>query len=90
MRGHDRVTIPWSAIKNVLPDAVTAALPHGANTRLRGALRTAIETIPLPYAEGAYGYPEDGQTLINGQPQSPRLLMLLADPHDPLDGHPSQ
>ena len=28
-------------------------------------LNAFYETRPLPYAEGGYGYPEDGQTVVN-------------------------
>ena len=36
--------------------------PHGVpGTYLNGF----FETLPLPYAEGGYGYPEEGQSLIN-------------------------
>src|SRR5215210_4716126 len=41
-----------------------------------------FETVPLPYAEGGYGYPEEGQSLIdvtNG-----KLLRLLVD-DEPFD-----
>src|SRR6187200_342627 len=41
-----------------------------------------FETLPLPYAEGGYGYPEEGQSLIdvtNG-----KLIRLLVD-DEPLD-----
>ena len=53
--------------------------PHGTpGTYLNGF----FETLPLPYAEGGYGYPEEGQTLIdvtNG-----KLLRLLVD-DEPFD-----
>jgi alpha,alpha-trehalose phosphorylase len=41
-----------------------------------------FETIPLPYAEGGYGYPEEGQTLINVT--NGKLLRLLVD-DEPFD-----
>ena len=48
--------------------------PHGVpGTYLNGV----FETVPLPYAESGYGYPEEGQSLIdvtNG-----KLLRLPAD-----------
>ncbi|MBD0328686.1 MAG: glycoside hydrolase family 65 protein [Thermoleophilia bacterium] len=48
--------------------------PHGIpGTYLNGF----FESVPLPYAEGGYGYPEEGQTLIdvtNG-----KLIRLLVD-----------
>ena len=50
--------------------------PHGVpGTYLNGF----FESVPLPYAESAYGYPEEGQTLIdvaNG-----KLVRLLVDDH---------
>jgi alpha,alpha-trehalose phosphorylase len=40
------------------------------------------ESLPLPYAEGAYGYPEQGQSLLNVT--DGKLLRLLVD-DEPLD-----
>src|SRR3954464_7825175 len=40
------------------------------------------ETRPLPYAESGYGYPEDGQTLINVT--NGKLMRLLVD-DEPFD-----
>ncbi|HEX5165780.1 MAG TPA: glycosyl hydrolase family 65 protein [Thermomicrobiales bacterium] len=51
---------------------------HTPGTYLNGF----FETLPMPYAEGGYGYPEEGQTLIdvaNG-----KLLRLLVD-DEPFD-----
>ena len=36
-----------------------------------------FETLPMPYAEGGYGYPEEGQTLINVT--NAKLIRLLVD-----------
>jgi alpha,alpha-trehalose phosphorylase len=41
-----------------------------------------FETLPLPYAEGGYGYPEEGQSLINVT--NGKLLRLLVD-DEPFD-----
>ena len=53
--------------------------PHG----LPGTyLNSFYETRPLPYAEAGYGYPEDGQTIVdvtNG-----KILRLLVD-DEPFD-----
>jgi alpha,alpha-trehalose phosphorylase len=45
-------------------------------------LNAYYETRPLPYAEGGYGYPEDGQTLINVT--NGKLIRLLVD-DEPFD-----
>ena len=53
--------------------------PHG----LPGTyLNSFYETWPLPYAEGGYGYPEAGQTLINVT--DGKLIRLLVE-DEPLD-----
>ncbi|MGE3796286.1 MAG: glycoside hydrolase family 65 protein [Thermomicrobiales bacterium] len=41
-----------------------------------------FETLPLPYAEGGYGYPEEGQSLINVT--NGKLIRLLVD-DEPFD-----
>jgi alpha,alpha-trehalose phosphorylase len=41
-----------------------------------------FETLPMPYAEGGYGYPEEGQTLINVT--NGKLFRLLVD-DEPFD-----
>jgi len=45
-------------------------------------LNSFFETRPLPYAEGGYGYPESGQTIINVT--NGKLIRLLVD-DEPLD-----
>ena len=40
------------------------------------------ETRPLPYAEAGYGYPEDGQTVVNAT--NGKLIRLLVD-DEPFD-----
>src|SRR6476469_2641266 len=58
--------------------------PHGLpGTYLNGF----YETRPLPYAEAGYGYPEDGQTLINVT--NGKVIRLLVDdaPSDDRYGH---
>ena len=53
--------------------------PHG----LPGTyLNSFYELRPLPYAEGAYGYPESGQTAINVT--DGKLIRLLVD-DEPFD-----
>src|SRR6478752_712868 len=53
--------------------------PHAAQgTYLNGF----FETLPLPYAEGGYGYPEEGQSLINVT--NGKLFRLLVD-DEPFD-----
>jgi len=53
--------------------------PHGVpGTYLNGV----FETIPLPYAEDAYGYPDEGQSLIDVH--NGKHLRLLVD-DEPLD-----
>ncbi|MHB8295866.1 MAG: glycoside hydrolase family 65 protein [Acidimicrobiales bacterium] len=50
--------------------------PHG----LPGSyLNGVYETRPLPYAEAGFGYPEDGQTVINVT--NAKLIRLLVDDH---------
>jgi alpha,alpha-trehalose phosphorylase len=51
---------------------------HTPGTYLNGF----FETLPLPYAEGGYGYPEEGQTLINVT--NGKLMRLLVD-DEPFD-----
>jgi alpha,alpha-trehalose phosphorylase len=51
---------------------------HTPGTYLNGF----FETLPLPYAEGGYGYPEEGQTLLNVT--NGKLLRLLVD-DEPFD-----
>ena len=41
-----------------------------------------FETLPLPYAEGGYGYPEEGQSLLNVT--NGKLFRLLVD-DEPFD-----
>ncbi|HZA17550.1 MAG TPA: family 65 glycosyl hydrolase, partial [Pseudonocardiaceae bacterium] len=45
-------------------------------------LNSFYELRPLPYAEGGYGYPESGQTIINVT--NGKLIRLLVD-DEPLD-----
>src|SRR5918999_3369923 len=45
-------------------------------------LNSFYERRPLPYAEGGYGYPESGQTIINVT--NGKLIRLLVD-DEPLD-----
>ncbi len=45
-------------------------------------LNAFYETRPLPYAEGGYGYPEDGQTVVNVT--NGKVLRLLVD-DEPFD-----
>jgi alpha,alpha-trehalose phosphorylase len=53
--------------------------PHGvAGSYLNGF----FETLPLPYAEGGYGYPEEGQSLINVI--DGKLMRVLVD-DEPFD-----
>ncbi len=48
--------------------------PHG----LPGTyLNSFYEVRPLPYAEAGYGYPEDGQTIVNVT--NGKLVRLLVD-----------
>ena len=50
--------------------------PHGVpGSYLNGV----YETRPLPYAEAGYGYPEDGQTVINVT--NGKIIRLLIDDH---------
>jgi len=51
---------------------------HTPGTYLNGF----FETLPLPYAEGGYGYPEEGQSLINVT--NGKLIRLLVD-DEPFD-----
>src|SRR6266568_2993016 len=53
--------------------------PHG----LPGTyLNSLYELRPLPYAEGGYGYPESGQTIINVTNGKPIRLLVDDDPFD--------
>ena len=53
--------------------------PHAvAGSYLNGL----FETLPLPYAEGGYGYPEEGQSLLNVT--NGKLMRLLVD-DEPFD-----
>jgi alpha,alpha-trehalose phosphorylase len=45
-------------------------------------LNSFFETRPLPYAEGGYGYPESGQTIINVT--NGKLIRLLVE-DEPFD-----
>jgi alpha,alpha-trehalose phosphorylase len=45
-------------------------------------LNSVYETRPLPYAEAGYGYPEDGQTVINVT--NGKLIRLMVD-DEPMD-----
>src|SRR6185312_15989345 len=36
-----------------------------------------FESLPLPYAEGGYGYPEQGQSIVNAT--NGKLMRLLVD-----------
>jgi alpha,alpha-trehalose phosphorylase len=53
--------------------------PHGLPGSYLGSF---YETRPLPYAEAGYGYPEDGQTLVNVT--NGKILRLLVD-DEPFD-----
>lgn len=58
-------------------------LDEGEPSGLPGThLNGFYETCPLPYAEAGYGYPEDGQTLINVS--NGKLIRLLVD-DEPFD-----
>src|SRR5918997_6476264 len=53
-------------------------LDEGEPAGLSGTyLNGFYETRPLPYAEAGYGYPEDGQTLINVT--NGKVIRLLVD-----------
>lgn len=53
--------------------------PHGfPGTYLNGF----FESVPMPYAESGYGYPEEGQSLVNGT--NGKLVRLLVD-DEPFD-----
>jgi alpha,alpha-trehalose phosphorylase len=41
-----------------------------------------FETVPLPYAEGGYGYPEEGQSMINVTNGKPMRLLVDDEPFD--------
>ena len=53
--------------------------PHGT---VGSYLNGFFETLPMPYAESGYGYPEEGQTLINVT--NGKLMRLLVD-DEPFD-----
>jgi alpha,alpha-trehalose phosphorylase len=58
-------------------------LDEGEPSGLPGTYLNAFyETRPLPYAEAGYGYPEDGQTVVNVT--NGKLIRLLVD-DEPLD-----
>ena len=58
-------------------------LDEGEPNELPGTyLNGFYETRPLPYAEAGYGYPEDGQTVVNVT--NGKLIRLLVD-DEPLD-----
>ncbi len=58
-------------------------LDEGEPADLPGTYLNAFyETRPLPYAEAGYGYPEDGQTIVNVT--NGKLIRLLVD-DEPLD-----
>jgi alpha,alpha-trehalose phosphorylase len=58
-------------------------LDEGEPAGLPGTyLNGFYETRPLPYAEAGYGYPEDGQTIVNVT--NGKLIRLLVD-DEPLD-----
>jgi alpha,alpha-trehalose phosphorylase len=58
-------------------------LDEGEPNGLPGSYLNAFyETRPLPYAEAGYGYPEDGQTVVNVT--NGKLIRLLVD-DEPLD-----
>ena len=60
-----------------------ANLDEGEPSGIPGSyLNGYFETRPLPYAEGGYGYPEAGQTLINVT--NGKLIRLLVD-DEPFD-----
>src|ERR687896_4490 len=41
-----------------------------------------FETVPLPYAEGGYGYPAEGQSMINVTNGKPMRLLVDDEPFD--------
>ncbi|HYH12590.1 MAG TPA: hypothetical protein VD789_09580, partial [Thermomicrobiales bacterium] len=41
-----------------------------------------FETVPLPYAEGGYGYPEEGQSMIDVTNGKPTRLLVDDEPFD--------
>ena len=58
-------------------------LDEGEPAGLPGTYLNAFyETRPLPYAEPAYGYPEDGQTMINVTNGKPVRLLVDDEPFD--------
>ena len=58
-------------------------LDEGEPHKLPGTyLNSCYEVRPLPYAEGGYGYPESGQTIINVT--NGKLIRLLVD-DEPFD-----
>src|SRR4249919_1953978 len=53
--------------------------PHGSpGTYLNGF----FESLPMPYAESGYGYPEEGQSIVNAT--NGKLVRLLVD-DEPFD-----
>ncbi len=62
---------------------VRATLDEGEPHALPGTyLNSFYESRPLPYAEAGYGYPEDGQTVVNVT--NGKLIRLLVD-DEPFD-----
>ena len=60
-----------------------ATSTRGSRTRRPGTyLNSFYERRPLPYAEGGYGYPESGQTIINVT--NGKLIRLLVE-DEPFD-----
>jgi alpha,alpha-trehalose phosphorylase len=45
-------------------------------------LNGVYEAVPLPYAEGGYGYPEEGQSMIDVQNGKPLRLLVDDEPFD--------
>ncbi len=45
-------------------------------------LNGVYESVPLPYAEGGYGYPEEGQSMIDVQNGKPLRLLVDDEPFD--------
>jgi alpha,alpha-trehalose phosphorylase len=63
-------------------------LEEGEPADLPGTYLNAFyESRPLPYAEGGYGYPEDGQTMINVTDGKVLRLLVDDEPFDVRYGH---
>ncbi|MFI1991501.1 glycoside hydrolase family 65 protein [Actinoplanes sp. NPDC020271] len=58
--------------------------PHGMPGTY---LNSFYELRPLPYAEGGYGYPESGQTIVNVTDGKVIRLLVDDEPFDIRDGH---